>query len=154
MCKWLWLSLVVVVLDQATKLAASAYLAVQAAPLEVLPYFNLFLVHNAGAAFSLLAMAGGWQRWFFIVVTILVVWFLTVWLGKLPAEQKLSAVGIALVIGGAVGNFIDRLFLGYVVDFIDLHYQNYHWPTFNIADSAITIGVLLLIGLAVFYKEA
>ena len=153
MLKWLWLSLAVIVLDQISKIGISAYLSEQTLPLAVLPYFNLVLVHNSGAAFSLLANAGGWQRWFFVVVAVLIVWFLLVWLNRLPNDQKWAAAAIALVIGGAIGNLIDRLFLGSVVDFIDLYYRHQHWPAFNLADSAITVGALLLIFTAAFDRS-
>ena len=154
MRKWLWLSLAVVALDQISKAMASSELIAYGPPVAVMPHVNLYLVYNSGAAFSLLAAAGGWQRWLLTIVAVLVVWFLVVWLGKLSAEQRLSAAAIALVIGGAIGNLIDRLLFGHVVDFIDLYYENHHWPTFNIADTAITVGVMLLIGIAVAYKEA
>ena len=153
MLKWLWLSFAVVVADQMSKLAASAYLAMHE-PLAVGPYVNLFLTHNTGAAFSLLASAGGWQRWIFILIAALVVWFLVAWLDKLSEKQKSSAFAIALVVGGAVGNLVDRLVFAYVIDFIDVHYEDRHWPTFNLADSAITVGAMLLIWVAVSYRES
>lgn len=144
MLKWLWLSAAVLVLDQITKLAASRHLDLYD-PLPLLPFLNLTLLHNTGAAFSFLNQAGGWQRWFFVVLALGISVAIVVWLRSLAPRQKLLACGLALILGGAVGNLIDRLFLGYVVDFIDVYYGRWHWPAFNIADSAITIGAGLLI---------
>lgn len=148
MRSWLVLSAVVVVIDQLSKLAASRWL-VMYEPQAVLPQFNLTLVHNEGASFGLLSHAGGWQRWLFVVIAVAVCWYLYLWLGRLQRGEIVSAAGIALIIGGAAGNLIDRLFRGHVVDFIDLYYGAYHWPVFNFADSAITIGAVGLILFAV-----
>lgn len=142
--QWLWISLLVVVLDQATKLIAESYLTFQV-PVGIIPMFNFTLVYNEGAAFSFLSDAGGWQRWFFIGLSFVISIVLIVWLGKLKANQKLLTIAIALILGGAVGNLIDRSIYGHVIDFIDIYYQQHHWPAFNIADSAISIGALLLI---------
>ncbi|MDT8385062.1 MAG: signal peptidase II [Gammaproteobacteria bacterium] len=144
MLKWLWLSAVVVVLDLASKAIATHYLTLYQ-PLPVFPGFNWTLAHNAGAAFSFLASESGWQRWFFSVLALAVSIGITLWIRRLNATQTLLAVGLALVLGGAVGNLWDRVTLGYVVDFIDLYYQQYHWPAFNIADSAISVGAVLLV---------
>ena len=144
MIKWLGLSLVVIVLDQASKLAASALLRLHE-PLALLPFLNLTLMHNEGAAFSFLSGAGGWQRWFFTVLAVLVSLVILWWLLRLPRRETLMAAGLALILGGALGNVLDRLRLGYVVDFIDVYYERWHWPAFNIADSAITVGAILLI---------
>lgn len=142
---WLSLALLVVALDHGVKWLASTHL-VYATPKVILPVFNLTLLHNTGAAFSFLAAAGGWQRWAFASLAVLVVAVLLFWLLRLPqAGWRLAKAGIVLVIGGAVGNLIDRLMTGYVVDFIQVHYQQYYFPAFNVADSAITIGVFLLI---------
>lgn len=144
MARWLWCSVVVVVLDQFSKLAAEHWLTPwQAVP--VLPSFNLTLMYNSGAAFSFLAGAGGWQRWFFVVLAALISVALAVWLMRLRRDQHWQALALALILGGAIGNLIDRLLYGHVVDFIQLHYQNWYWPTFNLADSAISIGAVLLI---------
>ena len=142
--RWLWLSALVVVLDQATKALAEWFLD-PGQSLELLPVLALNLTHNRGAAFSLLADAGGWQRGFFIVVTVAVVAFLIHWLGRLEAGERLAAIALALVIGGALGNLVDRIASGEVVDFIDAHWRHWHWPAFNLADSAITVGVALLL---------
>lgn len=141
---WLWLSVLVVVADQATKFLAEWYLQ-PLQPVPLLPSFNLMLTYNRGAAFSFLGDAGGWQRYFFIIVTIAVLIFLLRWLWRLPRGQGRVAAGLALLIGGAVGNFIDRVATGHVVDFLDLYHGTWHWPAFNLADSAITLGVTLLI---------
>jgi len=103
------------------------------------------LAHNYGAAFSFLSDAGGWQRWLFTGLASVVTLVLIVWLFRLQAKEKLTAAGLGLIIGGAVGNLIDRVLNGYVVDFIDVYYQDWHWPAFNLADSAITCGVILLL---------
>ena len=142
--RWLWITLLIIILDQATKYAAIQWLTLnQAHP--VFPGFNLTLVHNPGAAFSFLRDAGGWQRYFFIILTSVISIVLLVWLARLPSGRALLACALALVIGGAAGNLWDRLQYGYVIDFIDVYYDNWSWPVFNIADSAITVGALLLI---------
>ena len=144
MLRWLWLSVVVVALDQASKLWVSSVLHFQE-PLAVIPFFNLTLMHNFGAAFSFLAGAGGWQRWFFAAIALTVSIAITLWLKRLGEHQRWEAASLALVLGGALGNLWDRLTLGYVVDFLDVYYGANHWPAFNIADSAITIGAVLLV---------
>ena len=142
--RWPWLALLVVVLDLGSKFVASAYL-VYGQPVEVLPVFNLTLLHNTGAAFSFLAEHAGWQRWLFAAIAIGVSIGLTVWLTRLKAHERLSAIAIVLVIGGALGNLYDRLVHGYVVDFLSFHWQDYYFPAFNLADTAITLGAMGLI---------
>jgi len=142
--RWYLLAAFIVVLDQLTKQWVSSIFS-YGETLELLPFLNFTLVHNLGAAFSFLSDAGGWQRWFFAIISIVVSVVLVVWLSRLPARQNLLATALALVLGGAIGNLWDRVFLGYVVDFIDIYYQKYHWPAFNVADAAITIGAILLI---------
>lgn len=142
--KWLFLSLLVILLDQATKFLASHYLDLHAA-VPLLPGLNLTLMHNTGAAFSILSQAGGWQRWFFIALAAGVSIFVVVWMATLRSGQHWLACSLALILGGAVGNLLDRIMLGYVVDFIDVYYQDMHWPAFNVADSAITVGAVMLI---------
>ncbi|HFQ13691.1 MAG TPA: lipoprotein signal peptidase [Gammaproteobacteria bacterium] len=144
MLKWIWLSALVIVLDQVTKYMA-VHMLVMHEPLAVMPMFNLTLMYNTGAAFSFLSEAGGWQRWFFTGVALLVSLVIFNWLRSLQDGQRLQAVALSLVLGGALGNVIDRLLLGHVVDFIQLYYDRWYWPAFNIADSAITVGVVLLI---------
>lgn len=144
MLKWLWVSLVVIVLDQMSKFIASGMLILHD-PVAVLPFFNLTLMHNTGAAFSFLAGASGWQRWFFTVLAMIVSVVLVVWLRRLQPQDKWMAAALALVLGGAVGNLIDRVMYGYVVDFIQLYYKDWYYPAFNIADSAITVGAVMLV---------
>lgn len=144
MLRLLWLSLLVVVLDQLSK----AWIMASFQDYEVLrvwPVFNLTLVYNTGAAFSFLSDAGGWQRWFFVVIGVTVSAAMVVWLARLDERERLTAYGLALVVGGAVGNLIDRIWLGKVVDFLQWHWQDWYWPSFNLADSAITLGVVLLL---------
>lgn len=112
---------------------------------EVLPFLNLVLAFNTGAAFSFLADAGGWQRWFFIILTIAVCIYLLVLLSQAKPQQRFYRVGLALIIAGALGNLYDRIMHGFVVDFIDFHINQWHWPAFNVADSGITIGAIMLI---------
>ena len=141
--RWLAVAAAILVLDLATKAwVTSAFRYGEA--LEVTSFFNLVLVHNTGAAFSFLAGAGGWQRWFFTVVAI-VISAVIVWMLRKPGNPKLLSAALALVLGGAVGNLIDRVRLGYVVDFVQVHGAGYYFPAFNVADSAITVGVALLI---------
>ncbi len=140
---WLWLSALVIVLDLGTKYLASTNLD-YGVSVPVLPFFNLTLLHNTGAAFSFLAEQGGWQRWFFAVLAIGVSVMLIAWLQRLPRSDRWLAIALALVLGGALGNLYDRLVLGYVVDFIHLYYGSYHFPAFNIADSAITVGAVMI----------
>ena len=141
--RWLWLSAVILVLDLATKAWVSATFRYGEAR-EVTSFFNLVLVHNTGAAFSFLADAGGWQRWFFTGVAIAIS-ALLVWMLRKPGNATSLSCGLALVLGGALGNLYDRVTLGYVVDFVQLHAGGYYFPAFNVADSAITVGVVLLV---------
>ncbi|MDT4289668.1 signal peptidase II [Methylomonas sp. MO1] len=144
MLKWLWISALTLVLDQASKLAVDGSMQLfESIPL--LPYFNLTYVHNTGAAFSFLAQAGGWQRWLFAGLAVVMSSIIAVWLHRLQKHETLMAVALALVLGGAIGNLIDRVAYGYVIDFLDVYYQDWHWPAFNIADSAICIGVGLML---------
>ena len=144
MRRWLWISLLVIALDQLSKLVADQLLS-YAQPVAVMPMFNLTLLYNKGAAFSFLASASGWQRWFFLTLTLLVSAFIFHWLRKLKPHQFLHMIALALILGGALGNLIDRAIYGHVIDFIDVYFQQHHWPAFNIADSAISIGAVLLI---------
>ena len=141
--RWLLVSAAVVALDLATKAWVSASFQYGESRV-VLPFFNLVLAHNTGAAFSFLAGAGGWQRWFFTAVTIVISTAIVVMLRRHP-DNRLFAAALALVLGGALGNLYDRVTLGYVVDFVQLHAGGYYFPAFNVADSAISAGVALLI---------
>lgn len=145
---WLVLSVAIFALDQWTKHLVVAQFAYR----EVLPVFagngwgfNLTLAHNYGAAFSFLADQPGWQRWFFAAIALGVSVGLSLWLLRLSAQQKWLALSLSLLIGGALGNLYDRALLGYVIDFLDCYYGTYHWPAFNVADSAICGGAILLL---------
>jgi signal peptidase II len=144
MLKWLWLALLAVLLDQGSKLAVDASMHLYES-IPVMPYFNLTYVHNTGAAFSFLSEAGGWQRWFFSGLALTISAGITVWLAKLQKHETLLAAALSLILGGAIGNLIDRVAYGYVIDFIDVYYGNSHFPAFNIADAAINLGVFLML---------
>ncbi len=141
---WLLMSVVIITLDLWTKGLATESLTLYR-PLELTTWLNMTLAHNYGAAFSFLSDAGGWQRWLFTGLAAVVTLVLIVWLLRLQPGEKLTAAALGLIIGGAVGNLIDRINNGYVVDFIDVYYRDWHWPAFNLADSAITGGVILLV---------
>lgn len=142
--RWLWVSLGVLVLDQYSKVLVDSAMALHDS-IELIPSLALRKIYNSGAAFSFLSDASGWQRWFFIALAVVVVVVLTVWLYRLPRNQTRMALALSLVLGGAAGNLVDRVFYGHVIDFIDVYYASWHWPTFNIADSAISIGAVLLL---------
>ena len=150
--RWLALSLLVIVLDQITKNYFNHLLQLGQS-IDLLPVFSWTLAYNTGAAFSFLHDAGGWQRWFFVALAIGVSGAMTVWLARLPANAKVLMAGIALLVGGALGNVYDRFVLGYVIDFIHLHYQDWHFPAFNIADCGITVGAALLILDSLFLEK-
>ncbi|MCP5151997.1 MAG: signal peptidase II [Chromatiales bacterium] len=142
---WLWLSLAVLVLDQATK-ALALELLVLHRPVAVAPSLNLTLTYNTGAAFSLLSDAGGWQRWLFVGLAVAVCGFLLSWLRSVGAGDRWTPMALALVLGGAAGNLLDRVMRdGRVVDFIDVYVGQWHWPAFNVADSGICVGAVILI---------
>ncbi len=143
MLPWLGLALLLLIADQVTKvLILGAYKLGDAT--YITSFFNIVRVHNSGAAFSFLANAGGWQRWFFtgigVAAAVFIVWMLKSYMG-----QKLFSFALACILGGAIGNVIDRSLYGYVVDFLDFHYAGWHFPAFNVADSAISIGAVCLI---------
>ena len=144
MLRWLWLAFVVIVLDQITKVMAETQLTPYM-PVAVFPGLNWTLSYNEGAAFSFLADAGGWQRWFFITLALGVSLFIAHWMRKLKSGDVMLAVALALIMGGALGNVWDRIYLGHVVDFIDVYYDRWHWPAFNIADSAICVGAVMMV---------
>jgi len=140
---WLALAILIMVLDQLSKvLILGAFQFGEARP--VASFFNLVRVHNSGAAFSFLADASGWQRWFFTGVGVVATVFI-VYLLKAHPGQKLFCFALACILGGAVGNVIDRLLHGYVIDFLDFHWAGWHFPAFNLADSAITLGAICMI---------
>jgi signal peptidase II len=136
---WLWLSFLVVIVDQATKALVVSTIKLRD-PIELLPILDLVYLENTGAAFSILAQAGGWQRWFFIGLALVISVVLMLWLRRIRSEQALLALGLSLILGGALGNVIDRVMHGYVVDFIYFHWGPHYFPAFNIADTAISIG--------------
>jgi signal peptidase II len=142
--RWLWLSLAVIVLDRISKWQVTASLDLHER-IALLPGLNLVLAHNTGAAFSLLRDAGGWQRWFFVLLGLAISVVLVVWLLRLPRTARWLACTLALILGGALGNLWDRLQWGHVIDFVDVYVAGWHWPAFNVADSAITIGAVMLI---------
>ena len=161
MLKWLWLTVVLVILDQVTKQWAEHALE-KFRPVEVISNLNLYLAYNRGAAFSFLSDADGWQRWFFTIVALVVSVILIFWMRKLQKHEKITAIGLALVLSGAIGNVIDRILFGHVIDFIQFYYHAQSclpgfsgfpsgtamqciWPAFNVADSAISVGAALLI---------
>ncbi len=143
MMRWLGLSALIVILDQITKLWISHHF-VYGEHLAVTDFFNLVLAHNSGAAFSFLSDASGWQRWLFSAIAVIAAVWIT-WLLRKHEQEKLFCFALALILGGALGNLIDRIAYGYVVDFLDFYWGSYHFPAFNIADSAITCGAALLI---------
>ena len=143
MLQWLGLALIILLLDQFTKVLVVGYYALGDST-EVTGFFNIVRVHNSGAAFSMLADAGGWQRWFFIALGVFAAGFI-LWLMRAHPGQRLFSLALACILGGAVGNVIDRLLYGHVVDFLDFHWKSMHFAAFNLADSAITIGAACLI---------
>ncbi len=142
--RWLWLTLLFLVLDQVSKQAVVALMDYRQS-IAVMPFFNLTYVHNPGAAFSFLADQGGWQRWFFTAIAAGVSVLLFFWMAKTAKKDTLIAIAFALILSGALGNLIDRVMYGYVIDFLDFYVGNKHWPAFNIADSAIFVGAALMI---------
>ena len=148
---WLGLSGLIIVLDQLTKLWVVSALRLGQS-IELTSFFNLVFVYNPGAAFSFLSDAGGWQRWFFVGLALAVSGWLTL-LIRQHAVERLLPLAAALILGGALGNVIDRIRFGAVVDFVDVHAAGWHWPAFNVADSAISLGVALLIWQQLFHAE-
>ncbi|MBI1988606.1 MAG: lipoprotein signal peptidase [Betaproteobacteria bacterium] len=143
MIRWLALAALVTALDQLSKVAIARILTV-GGNIEIAPFFNLVLVRNRGAAFSLFSSASGWQREFFIAIAVIAsVW--VVYLLRRHPRESLFCLALSLILGGAIGNVIDRVLFGAVIDFLDFHVAGYHWPAFNVADSAITCGAALLI---------
>lgn len=147
---WLWLSFFVILLDQATKAMVTRSMELYDV-IELMPFLDIVHLHNTGAAFSFLADAGGWQRWFFIFLALIVSIVLMAWLRRIRTpDQNLLAVGLTLVLGGALGNVIDRVWLGYVVDFVSAHWGDARFPAFNVADAAISVGAGCLVLDAIF----
>ena len=144
MWRYLWIAGFVFVFDQLTKYIVADYL-LQHGDVLLTPFLSLVLVHNTGAAFGFLSSAGGWQNIFFIIIAGAASAFILWMIRRLDSKERLLAIALMLVLGGTLGNLTDRLLHGYVIDFIDIYYGNWHWPAFNVADSAITIGAALLI---------
>ena len=142
--RWLALTLFGFIVDQITKQLVVSQMQLYQS-IEITPFFNLFYVHNYGAAFSFLSDQPGWQRWFFTAVTSMVSLGIVFWLTRLRASQRLLIAALTLVLAGALGNLYDRIMYGYVIDFIDWYVGSYHWPAFNIADASISLGAVLLI---------
>lgn len=146
MKKWHWfiLSLIVVICDQTSKYWVEILLTPYK-PMPVMPMLNITLAYNTGAAFSFLSGAGDWHRWFFTGFSLVVSIILCIWLWRTPSQARLQSIGISLILGGAVGNLIDRGLQGYVIDFVDVYYEYHHFATFNLADSAICLGAAALV---------
>lgn len=141
--RWLGLAALVIILDQVSKLWISSHF-IYGENLPVTGFFNLVLVHNNGAAFSFLSDAGGWQRWLFSGIAVIAAVWIT-WLLRKHSQEKLFCFALALILGGALGNLIDRVAYGYVIDFLDFYWNTYHFPAFNVADSAISCGAVLML---------
>jgi signal peptidase II len=141
--RWWWIVLLVFVVDIATKQFMNEWLS-YARPVFVLPVLDFTLLYNKGAAFSFLADQSGWQRWFFTIVSAVVSVVLVFWLKSLPRQQVWLGIALALILGGALGNLFDRALYGYVIDFISVHWEDAYFPAFNVADSAITVGAIMM----------
>ncbi|NRA62169.1 MAG: signal peptidase II [Psychrobium sp.] len=151
--RWLWLAAIMLILDQVTKIYVANNFMLHES-IAVMPMFNLTYVLNKGAAFSFLSEAGGWQRWFFTAIAVSISGLLLYWLRALDKTQKLLSIAYSLVLSGALGNLIDRVSYGHVIDFLDFYYNDsYRWPAFNIADAAICIGAILIIYDAITNKD-
>jgi len=141
---WLGLAMIILIIDQFTKLWIVEQYNYGVSD-RISGFFNLVHVHNYGAAFSFLNNEGGWQRWGFSIFAVIVSLIIIVWIVRLSPDQKLEGYALAFILGGALGNLYDRVTLGYVIDFLDFHWSGWHFPAFNIADSSITLGAILII---------
>lgn len=142
--RWIWITVLVIVADLVSKFFATTFLSLHE-PVALMPSLNFLLAYNSGAAFSFLSSASGWQRWFFVIIAVAISIMIVVWLRRMPTQERLSGVALSFILGGAIANVWDRIQYGYVIDFIDVYYGQWHWPVFNLADSAITLGAVLLI---------
>lgn len=149
---WLWLSLFLIVLDQWSKYQAVHHLS-YGEPVVLAPFFNLWLKYNAGAAYGFLEAAGGWHFFFLSGISIIVSVIVLMWLGRIPRDDWMKALALSFILGGAIGNLIDRLRFRYVIDFFDFHIGAWHFATFNVADAAITVGTIFLAIRLLFFKE-
>jgi signal peptidase II len=150
--RWLVIAAAVLLLDQLTKLWIMTDFVLGDSR-YVSSFFNLVRAHNEGAAFSFLSDAGGWQRWFFTILSTVISLVIVVWLVRLPRQKILEAIALSLILGGALGNLYDRVTLGYVVDFLDFHWAGWHFAAFNVADMAISVGAGLIIIEALFFAD-
>jgi signal peptidase II len=148
---WLWLSILVLLVDQLSKIIALKNLSAYE-PVRQFAYFNFTLAYNKGAAFSFLRDASGWQTWLFGSISVVVSAMIVIWLYRSGYKQRWLSCALALIVGGALGNLLDRILYGYVIDFLDFHYHQLHFPTFNLADSAICVGAFMLF-VDVFFKS-
>ena len=142
--KYYFLSLILVIADQLTKLMVLGYLELYES-IEITSFFSLTHVHNYGAAFSFLANEDGWQQYFLVGISTIASIAIILWMKKTSTTQPYKLIALSLILSGAIGNLIDRAVFGFVIDFINLHYQDFYWPVFNVADMAITLGVILLL---------
>lgn len=149
---WLWVSVFIILIDQVSKYLVNKYL-VLFQPMRLLPFLNFTLKYNTGAAFSFLGTAGGWQVYLLAAISLIVSIIVFIWLVRMKYPHWVMALSLSLILGGALGNLIDRLRYGFVIDFIDFHIGNWHFATFNVADSAISIGAVLLIGKLLLYPN-
>ncbi len=148
---WLLITILVIVLDQLTKRLIISHLT-YGQPWQITSFFNLTLTHNPGAAFSLLSEAGGWQKWFFAIIATVVSIYIVYWILWSDNDSKVTKCGLAFILGGAIGNLYDRLHYGYVIDFLQFHIHNWYYPDFNLADSAITLGAVMIV-LGLFFGK-
>ena len=146
MKKWVWLllSVLIAIIDQWSKTAIQNHL-IAYQPYPVMPFFNLTLAYNTGAAFSFLSHAGDWHRWFFAGISLLMSGVFVIWILRLPQKATIQLAGLSLILGGTLGNLYDRWLFGHVIDFVDLYYKTHHFAIFNVADSAICLGAFLLL---------
>ena len=142
--RWLWLTVLVVAIDQASKILLIERLE-PFRPVAVMPSLNFLLTFNTGVSFSFLQLSGGWQRWPLALFAVVIVVVLFGWLARMPRDRRLLGAAVAIILGGAVGNLIDRVANGQVTDFIQVYYRDWYYPTFNVADSGICVGAVLLI---------
>ena len=150
--KWLWLTGLLLLIDQLSKFSVTHSLSLYQS-IEVLPFFSITYVNNPGAAFSFLADQSGWQRWLFTIIAAAASIGFLIWLTKIPQHQRYLAVAVAMMLSGALGNLIDRMLFGHVIDFLDFHLGNYRWPAFNVADTSIFLGVVFML-LDSFYAKS